>query len=97
MASQFLYGDVTVRRSRLKLCDCGCGGYPRGADYLPGHEMHVYRALIAHVGSVRNLREVVEQYTGKALDMSAVDASRGPANFLSPGDNADRFRHRKDK
>jgi len=39
---------------------------------MPGHEVHVIRALVDHVGSVRNLREVVEQYTGKTVDMSTV-------------------------
>ena len=75
MASQFPYGDVSSRRAKLKLCDCGCGGYPRGGDYMPGHEMCVLSALVDHVGSVRNLREVVEQYTGKAIDMSALEVS----------------------
>jgi len=56
-------------RLKLKLCDCGCGSYPRGADYMPGHETHVYNALLGHVGSLRNLREVVERYTGKIVEM----------------------------
>ncbi len=57
-------------RSRLKLCDCGCGQYPRGADYMPGHDVRVYSALLDHVGSLRNLREVVERYTGKIVKMN---------------------------
>lgn len=56
-------------RAKLKLCDCGCGGYPRGADYMPGHDVRIYSALVGHVGSLRNLREVVERYTGKLLEM----------------------------
>lgn len=56
-------------RSKLKLCDCGCGGYPRGADYMPGHDVRVYSALVCHVGSLRNLQEVVERYTGKLVNM----------------------------
>ena len=83
MSSQFLSGDVSPRRAKLKLCDCGCGGYPRGGDYMPGHEMHVFRALVDHVGSVRNLREVVEQYTGKAVDMSAIAASSRAHDYPS--------------
>ena len=83
MASQFLSGDVSRRRAKLKLCDCGCGGFPRGGDYMPGHEMHVFRALVDHVGSVRNLREVVEQYTGKAVDMSAFAAPAGARDLQS--------------
>ena len=69
MASQFRRGDITGRRPKMKLCDCGCGGYPRDRDYMPGHEMQVFAALVSHVGGIRNLREVVEQYTGKAIEM----------------------------
>ena len=54
---------------KLKLCDCGCGGYPRGADFMPGHEIRIYSAIVGHVGSLRNLREIVELYTGKSVDM----------------------------
>jgi len=57
-------------RPKLKLCDCCCGGYPRGADYMPGHEVRIYSALIDHVGSLRNLREVIELYTGKPVNMN---------------------------
>ncbi len=56
-------------RPKLKLCDCGCGGYPRGADCMPGHDVRIYSALVGHVGSLRNLREVVERYTGKLIEM----------------------------
>jgi hypothetical protein len=87
MASRFPYGDTSVRRSKLKLCDCGCGAYPRGGDYMPGHEMHVFRALVDHVGNVRNLREVVEQYTGKEVDISVIEATGGSCNFQPAEDN----------
>jgi len=97
MASRFPYGDVSVRRSKLKLCDCGCGGYPRGGDYMPGHEMYVFKALLDHVGSVRNLREVVEQYTGKALDMSAINASARTCNFQSANEKTVKYKYRKYK
>ena len=95
MASRFLYGDVSVRRTNLKLCDCGCGGYPRGGDYMPGHEMNVFRALVDHVGSVRNLCEVVEQYTGKALDLSTTEASGRSRNFQSTKDKVVKYRDSK--
>jgi len=54
---------------KLKLCDCGCGGYPRGRDFIPGHDVRIYSAILGHVGSLRNLREVVERYTGKPVVM----------------------------
>lgn len=57
-------------KARLKLCDCGCGGYPRGADFMPGHDLRIYSAIISHVGSLKNLREVVELYTGKPVKMN---------------------------
>jgi hypothetical protein len=97
MASRFPYGDTSVRRSKLKLCDCGCGAYPRGGDYMPGHEMQVFRALVDHVGSVINLREVVEQYTGKTLDMSAIEASVQAYNFKSVKDKTVKYKLRKYK
>ncbi len=56
-------------RAKLKLCDCGCGSYPRGASYMPGHEIRVCNALFGHVSSLRNLREIVECYTGKIIEM----------------------------
>ena len=59
MASRFM--------PKLKLCDCGCGGYPRGADFMSGHDQRIYSAIVGHVGSLRNLREVVERYTGKPV------------------------------
>lgn len=62
MAQQF--------RPKLKLCDCGCGGYPRGNDFMPGHDKRIYSAIIGHVGSLRNLRGVVECYTGKPINMN---------------------------
>jgi hypothetical protein len=58
---------VVKNRPKLKLCDCGCGGYPRGADYLPGHEESAISAIVKHVGGLRNLREIVELYTGKSV------------------------------
>lgn len=63
---------VMARRykPKLKLCDCGCGRYTRGADYMPGHDVRIYSAIVSHVGSLRNLREVVERYTGKRIDMN---------------------------
>jgi len=67
------YQEVIMARRykpKLKLCDCGCGRYPRGDDYMPGHEVSIYSALIGHVGSLRNLREVVERYTGKPVAMN---------------------------
>jgi hypothetical protein len=57
-------------RRTLKLCDCGCGKFPRGADFIPGHEMNVIKALVGHVGSLRNLCDVVEMYTGKPVNMN---------------------------
>ena len=54
---------------KLKLCDCGCGGYPRGQDFMPNHDVRIYSAIVGHVGSLRNLREVVECYTGKPVVM----------------------------
>lgn len=59
-----------LMKPRLKLCDCGCGGYPRGADFMPGHDVRIYSAIVGHVGSLRNLMEVVECYTGKPVDLS---------------------------
>ena len=56
-------------KHKLKLCDCGCGRYPRGADFIPDHDMRVFNALVNHVGNVRNLREVVECYTGKEVSL----------------------------
>ena len=56
-------------RFKLKLCDCGCGGYPRGDDYMPGHDVQIYSTLVGHVGSLQNLREVVERYTGKVIEI----------------------------
>jgi len=56
-------------KAKLKLCDCGCGGYPRGADFMLGHDVRFYSAIIGHVGSLRNLKEVVERYTGKSVKM----------------------------
>ena len=56
-------------RFKLKLCDCGCGDYPCGDDYMPGHDVQICRPLPDHVGSLRNLREVVERYTGKVIEM----------------------------
>jgi len=58
-------------KPRLKLCDCGCGAYARGDDFLPGHDNRIYSAIVSHVGGLRNLREVVEQYTGKPIDINA--------------------------
>ena len=97
MASQFQLGDVSTRRTKLKLCDCGCGGYPRGGDYMPGHEMHVFRALVDHVGGVRNLREVVERYTGKALDMSAIAEPGRTCDHQSTIANSVTYKYRKYK
>jgi len=57
-------------KPKLKLCDCGCGRYPRGADYMPGHDVRIYSAIVGHVGSLRNLREVVERYTGKRVNIN---------------------------
>ncbi len=45
-------------RPKLKLCDCGCGKYPRGADYMPGHDVRIYSAIVGHVGSTK-----VKSYT----------------------------------
>ncbi len=56
--------------AKLKLCDCGCGKYPRGADYMPGHDARIYSALVGHAGGLRNLREIVELYTGKRINMN---------------------------
>lgn len=61
---------INVIRPKLKLCDCGCGGYPRGADFMPGHDARIYSAIVGHVGSLKNLREVVERYTGKPVNMN---------------------------
>lgn len=61
---------TNVIRQKLKLCDCGCGGYPRGADFMPGHDARIYSAIVGHVGSLKNLREVVERYTGKPVNMN---------------------------
>ena len=97
MASRYLNGDVSVRRSKLKLCDCGCGGYPRGGDYMPGHEMYIFRALVDHVGNVRNLREVVEQYTGKAIDMSAIAEPGRTCDYQSTKGNTVTYKYRKYK
>ena len=44
--------------------------FSRGADYMPGHDVRIYSALVGHVGSLRNLREVVELYTGKPVNMN---------------------------
>jgi len=60
---------VSVHKPKLKLCDCGCGKYPRGEDFMPGHDVRIYSAIVGHVGSLRNLREVVERYTGKQVEM----------------------------
>ena len=57
-------------RPKLKLCDCGCGKYPRGADYMPGNDVRIYSAIVGHVGSLRNLREGVELDTGKLVNMN---------------------------
>ena len=56
-------------KPKLKLCDCGCGSYPRGADYMPGHEVRIVSALVGHVGGLRNLRDIVELYTGKPVNI----------------------------
>ena len=63
-----------IYRRKLKLCDCGCGKYPRGADYMPGHDVSIYSALVNHVGSLRNLREIVEQYTGKQVNITMTNS-----------------------
>ena len=60
----------SLSKPKLKLCDCGCGGYPRGSDYMPGHDVRIYSAIVGHVGSLKNLREVVERYTGKPVNMN---------------------------
>ncbi len=57
-------------KPKLKLCECGCGRYPRGVDFMPGHDVRIYSAIIGHVGSLKNLREVVEHYTGKPIKMN---------------------------
>jgi hypothetical protein len=57
-------------KAKLKLCDCGCGSYPRGADFMPGHDVRIYSAIVGHVGNLRNLREIVERYTGKPVMMN---------------------------
>jgi len=62
-------------KPKLKLCDCGCGGYPRGMDYMPGHDVSVYSALVNHAGSLRNLREIVELYTGKQVNIKMTDSA----------------------
>ena len=61
-------------KPKLKLCDCGCGKYPRGADYMPGHDVFIYSALVGHAGSLRNLREIVERYTGKQVNITLTDS-----------------------
>lgn len=55
-------------KAKLKLCGCGCGAYPRGADFMPGHEVRIVSALVGHVGDFRNLRDIVELYTGKPVN-----------------------------
>ena len=57
------------RKLRPKLCSCGCGRFTRGGHFLPGHDARVYSAIIERVGDIRNLREVVEQYTGKKIEV----------------------------
>lgn len=57
-------------KARLKLCNCGCGGYPRGTDFMPGHDVRIYSAIVSHVGSLKNLREVVECYAGKPVKVN---------------------------
>ena len=69
---------VKKYKPKLKLCDCGCGGYPRGADYMPGHDVDIYNALVGHAGSLRNLREIVERYTGKQVNITLTDSDGNP-------------------
>ncbi len=38
---------------------------------MPGHDARVYSAIIERVGDIRNLREVVEQYTGKKIEVES--------------------------
>ena len=38
--------------------------------YMLGHEVRIYSAIVGHVGSLHNLRETVERYTGKPVNRS---------------------------
>ena len=57
------------RKLTPKLCSCGCGRYTKGGHFIPGHDACVYSAIIERVGDIRNLREIVEQYTGEKIDV----------------------------
>ena len=50
-----------------KLCACGCNKMTRGGEFIPGHDAKVYSAIIKHVGGISNLRNLVEQSTGKFI------------------------------
>jgi hypothetical protein len=36
---------------------------------MQDHDVRIYSTIVGHVGSLRNLREVVERYTGKPVVM----------------------------
>jgi len=43
-----------------KECGCGCGGMTKGGTFLPGHDQKTVSAIIEKVGSIKELRRLVE-------------------------------------
>lgn len=48
----------------MPICSCGCGQNTKGGRFLPGHDQKLIAALVAAMGGVEKLRDLVEEKVG---------------------------------
>ena len=64
------------RKITPKACACGCGQMTKGGKFKPGHDSGLLSALVATVGGIDKLRDVVEEQTGEKVTMHLEELRR---------------------
>jgi hypothetical protein len=55
----------------MPYCECRCGDRTGGGVFLPGHDQRLRSALEKAVGSLLELRGLVEKETGRQIKCAA--------------------------
>ena len=57
------------RKKVSKQCACGCSSMTKGGVYLPGHDSKTLSAIIESVGSIKQLRQLVEGVLNRQIEV----------------------------
>ena len=57
------------RKRIKKSCACRCGEITAGGHFLPGHDTKTLSAIVAAMGGIIALRNLIEQVLGREVEV----------------------------